>query len=113
SGIAAVMNVVAAGHDQHRVLAMGSSREYGLDAGREQTVQPQPFSMVGDGAGSVFKIFTTAVALGQGLGLDDVLDVPSFFAAQGMGPGGALGCQDDSYTVLHFGAYPPPLTLHP
>lgn len=111
SGIAAVMNVVAPGHDQHRVLAMGSSREYGLDAGREQTVQPQPFSMVGDGAGSVFKIFTTAVALGQGLGLDDVLDVPSFFAAQGMGHGGAAGCPADSYCVRNVGDYPPALTL--
>ncbi len=31
-----------------------------------KTVQPQPFSLVGDGAGSIFKIFTTAAALDMG-----------------------------------------------
>ncbi|WP_024795050.1 penicillin-binding protein [Tomitella biformata] len=110
-GIAMVMNVIQPGQAEHRVLAMASSRTYGLDVSQGETVQPQPYSMVGDGAGSIFKVFTTAVAMEQGLGLDTVLDVPSFFAAQGMGHGGVVGCPADSYCVRNVGAYPPTMTL--
>lgn len=110
-GIATVMNVIQPGQTEHRVLAMVSSRTYGLDVSQGETVQPQPYSMVGDGAGSIFKIFTTAVAMEQGLGLDTQLDVPTFFAAQGMGHGGAVGCPANSYCVRNAGTYPPTMTL--
>lgn len=110
-GVAMVMNVIQPGQDEHRVLAMASSRDYGLDVNQGQTVQPQPHSMVGDGAGSIFKIFTTAVAMEQGLGLDAQLDVPPFFAAQGMGHGGAAGCPANSYCVRNAGPYPPTMSL--
>ncbi|WP_429518658.1 penicillin-binding protein [Rhodococcus sp. BE178] len=98
-GIANVMNVVQPGQDQHRVLAMGSSRDYGLDTSAEQTVQPQPYTLVGHGAGSIFKIFTTAAAMEQGLGTNAVLDVPRRFEARGMGNGGAKGCPAATYCV--------------
>ncbi len=77
TGIADVMNVIKPGKNSHELLAMTSSRNYGLDANRDQTVQPQPYSMVGDGAGSVFKIFTVAAAMEKGLGTSASLDVPS------------------------------------
>ena len=64
------MNVIAPGQDSHRILAMVSSRTYGLNGDANETVQPQPFSMVGDGAGSIFKIFTTAAAMEKGLGIN-------------------------------------------
>ena len=70
------MSVIKPGRDTHRILAMGDNRTYGLDLGARQTVQPQPFTPVGDGAGSVFKIFTTAAALDAGMGINAQLDVP-------------------------------------
>ena len=89
--IAEVMNIVAPGQDSHKVLAMSSSRTYGLNSARHQTVQPQPFSMIGDGAGSIFKIFTTAAAMEKGLGISANLDdVPPRYDAKGMGNGGLL-----------------------
>ena len=72
-----VMSVIRPGKDAHRVLAMADNRTYGLDLDAGQTVQPQPFSLVGDGAGSIFKIFTTAAALEMGMGINAQLDVPA------------------------------------
>jgi membrane peptidoglycan carboxypeptidase len=109
--IAEVMNVIQPGQDSHRVLAMASSRSYGLNGDAHETVQPQPFSMVGDGAGSVFKIFTTAAAMEKGLGTNASLEVPKFFAAKGMGHGGAKGCPADSYCVENAGAYKSPMSV--
>ena len=51
------------------MMAMASNRTYGFDSDANETVQPQPFSLVGDGAGSIFKIFTTAAALDMGMGI--------------------------------------------
>ena len=65
------------------MLAMGDNRTYGLELGAGQTVQPQPFTPVGDGAGSVFKIFTTAAALDMGMGINAQLDVPRSSRAPG------------------------------
>jgi membrane peptidoglycan carboxypeptidase len=103
--IAEVSSIIAPGQDSHQVLAMVSSRTYGLDASIHQTVQPQPFSMVGDGAGSIFKIFTTAAAMEKGLGISAQLDVPSFYAAQGMGSSGTPGCPAMTYCVKNAGKY--------
>ncbi len=109
--IAQVMNVVQPGQDQHRVLAMASSRTYGLNGDAHETVQPQPFSMVGDGAGSVFKIFTTAAAMEKGLGISATLDVPYRFEAKGMGNGGAKNCPAATYCVENAGKYPSPMSV--
>ena len=54
------MSVIRPGKEAHPVLAMASNRTYGLDLDAGETMQPQPFSLVGDGAGSIFKVFTTA-----------------------------------------------------
>ncbi len=69
-GIASVMSVIRPGKDSHPVLAMASNRTYGLNIDAGETMQPQPFSLVGDGAGSIFKIFTTAAALEMGMGIN-------------------------------------------
>lgn len=111
-GIATVMNIVAPGTNSHDVLAMTSSRDYGLDAAKNETVQPQPFSMVGDGAGSVFKLFTTAAAMEKGLGTGSVLPVPSSVAVYGMGnSNGAFGCPVNAYCVKNAGPYPGALSV--
>ena len=74
--VADVMSVVAPGADQHRVLAMASNRTFGLDAGRRETSYGLPYEPVNLGAGSTYKIFTSAVALEKGLGINYVLAVP-------------------------------------
>ena len=107
-GIATVMNIVAPGKNSHDVLAMTSSRDYGLNGQKNETVQPQPFSMVGDGAGSIFKLFTTAAAMENGLGTGAVLPIPSSVAVYGMGDSnGAFGCPPKAYCVKNAGPYPP------
>ncbi|CKV09037.1 murein polymerase [Mycobacterium tuberculosis] len=92
AGISSVMSVIKPGKDAHKVLAMASNRKYGLDLEAGETMRPQPFSLVGDGAGSIFKIFTTAAALDMGMGINAQLDVPPRFQAKGLGSGGAKGC---------------------
>jgi membrane peptidoglycan carboxypeptidase len=110
-GIASVMSVIRPGKDSHRVLAMASNRTYGLNSDLGETMQPQPFSLVGDGAGSIFKIFTTAAALDMGMGISAQLDVPNRFEAKGLGSGGAKGCPKDTWCVQNVGSYRSPLSV--
>lgn len=110
-GVATVMNVIAPGQDSHRILAMGSSRTYGLDADADQTVQPQPYSLVGHGAGSIFKVFTTAAAMERGLGTSATLQVPRRAEVKGLGDGGARGCPANTYCVENAGNYPASLSM--
>ena len=111
NGVASVMSVVRPGKDAHPVLAMASTRTYGLNLDAGETMQPQPFSLVGDGAGSVFKIFTTAAALDMGMGINFQLDVPNRFEAKGLGSGGAKGCPKDTWCVQNAGSYRSPLSV--
>ncbi|WP_040832955.1 penicillin-binding protein [Nocardia brevicatena] len=109
--IAEVMSVIGPGQDKHPLLAMASSRTYGLNRDEHETLLPQPYSMVGDGAGSVFKLFTTAAAMEKGLGTNAQLDVPGRFDAQGMGNGGAPGCPPATYCVENAGRYKSPMSV--
>ncbi|WP_405133838.1 penicillin-binding protein [Nocardia sp. NBC_01388] len=109
--IASVTNIVAPGQDSHPVLAMASSRTYGLDGNAHQTVQPQPYSLVGDGAGSIFKLFTTAAAMEKGLGISAQLDVPANIQAKGMGNSGTPGCPAETYCVKNAGNYKSPMSV--
>ncbi|MCW2685823.1 MAG: glycosyl transferase, family 51, partial [Mycobacterium sp.] len=111
NGIASVMSVVKPGKDSHPVLAMASNRTYGLNSDSGETMQPQPFSLVGDGAGSIFKIFTTAAALDMGMGINAQLDAPSRFEAKGLGSGGAKGCPKETWCVQNAGSYRSPLSV--
>jgi membrane peptidoglycan carboxypeptidase len=74
--VANVMSVVQPGTDKHRVLAMASSRTFGLDAEKLETSYGLPYEPVNLGAGSVYKIFTSATALEKGLGINYQLTVP-------------------------------------
>ena len=104
-GVASVMSVIKPGKDAHRVMAMASNRIYGLNSNAHQTVQPQPFSLVGDGAGSIYKIFTTAAALEMGMGINAQLVVPGFFQAKGMGSSDTPGCPKETWCVKNAGNY--------
>ena len=105
TGVASVMSVIRPGKDSHPVIAMASNRTYGLNSDAEETMQPQPFTLAGDGAGSIFKIFTTAAALDMGMGINAQLEVPGFFQAKGMGSGGAVGCPAETWCVRNAGGY--------
>ncbi|MCS4535921.1 transglycosylase domain-containing protein [Corynebacterium sp. HS2168-gen11] len=111
AGAAAVMNIIEPGKDTRRILAMTSSRDYGLDLDAGQTVLNQPATLVGSGAGSIFKIFTAAAALEQGFGLDSVFSVPPRVELQGMGAGGAANCPPNTYCVENAGSYAPQMSL--
>ena len=104
-GVASVMSVIRPGKESHPVLAMAGSRTYGLNLDAGETMQPQPFSLVGDGAGSTFKIFTTAAALEMGMGINAQLDVPSHFQAKGLGSSDTPGCPAATWCVKNAGAY--------
>ncbi|WP_027004201.1 transglycosylase domain-containing protein [Corynebacterium halotolerans] len=110
-GVAEVINVIEPGQDSRDILAMTSSRDYGLNLEEGETMLPQPSSMVGNGAGSIFKIFTAAVAIDQGMGLDTMLDVPARYEARGLGSGGAANCPANTYCVENAGTYAPRMTL--
>jgi membrane peptidoglycan carboxypeptidase len=110
-GVASVMSVIRPGKDSHPVVAMASNRTYGLNTDAGETVQPQPFSLEGDGAGSIFKIFTTAAALDMGLGISAQLEAPVRFEAKGLGSGGAKGCPKDTWCVQNDGNYKSPLSV--
>lgn len=110
-GAAEVMSLIEPGDNSRRVLAMASSRVYGLDAGQMQTVQPQPYSPVGNGAGSVFKIFAATSAVEKGLGIDTQFPVPRRYEASGLGTGGAEGCPPGLYCVENVGNFPPSMSL--
>ena len=110
-GVASVMSVIRPGKEAHPVLAMASNRTYGLDLDAGETMQPQPFSLVGDGAGSIFKVFTTAAALEMGMGINAQLDAPSRFEAKGLGTGGARGCPPETWCVQNAGNYRGSMTV--
>ena len=109
-GVAETMNVINPG-DKREVLAMANSRSYGLDADNFETVLPLTASTLGSGAGSVFKIFTAATALTEGIGIDTVLPVPVRVEKSGMGFGGAKNCPPGMYCVENAGTYKPQMTL--
>ncbi|ADT97558.1 transglycosylase/D,D-transpeptidase PonA2 [Mycolicibacterium gilvum] len=104
-GVASVMSVILPGKDSHRVVAMADNRSYGLDLNAGQTVQPQPFTLAGDGAGSIFKIFTTAAALEMGLGINATLDVPQTFRATGLGDSTEPGCPPKTWCVKNVSGF--------
>ena len=93
-GVASVMSVIKPGKSTHRVVAMASSRTYGLNGDAHETVQQQPFSLVGDGAGSIFKVFTTAAALEMGMGINNQLQVPGSVQARGLGSSDTPGLSE-------------------
>lgn len=104
-GVASVMSVIKPGREAHPVVAMASNRTYGLDTEAGETMQPQPFSLAGNGAGSVFKIFTVAAAMEMGMGINTQLPVPPAFQAKGLGSSSSPGCPPATWCVRNAGNY--------
>ncbi|KAA0116730.1 transglycosylase/D,D-transpeptidase PonA2 [Mycolicibacterium sp. P9-22] len=104
-GVASVMSVVRPGKQAHPVVAMASNRTYGLNTDAGETMQPQPFTLAGNGAGSVFKIFTVAAGMEMGMGIDTQLPVPPAFQAKGLGSSSSPGCPPATWCVRNAGGY--------
>ncbi|MHA6618102.1 penicillin-binding protein [Pseudonocardia sp. DLS-67] len=102
-----VMSIVQPGADAHRVLAMGSSRVFGLDAAAHETSYGLPYEPVNLGAGSTYKIFTAATALEKGLGINTQIEVPPGGYASPIYRDGA----GRPIPVENAGSYPPRLSL--
>ncbi|WP_051767808.1 transglycosylase domain-containing protein [Amycolatopsis vancoresmycina] len=106
-GVANTFAVVQPGQDGHQVLAMVANRDYGTDPARGQTST----DIVADasnefGAGSSFKIFTSAAALVTGkAGLDTPLPNPDSQCFPV--PDAHASC----YTVHNDGHYADPISL--
>ncbi|WP_190819385.1 transglycosylase domain-containing protein [Saccharopolyspora pogona] len=105
-GIANVMSVVEPGQDKHRVRALVANRDFGLDASKGQTAYALPSGVVKFGAGSVYKVFTSAAALEKGMGIYNTIQAPGSYTSSvyknGMAP----------YTVGNAeGVAPGPRTL--
>ena len=111
AGIAEVMNVIEPADNERKILAMVSSRSYGLDLEQSETILPQPASLVGNGAGSVFKVFTAAAAIEAGYGIKNILEVPTRYEAEGLGFGGAENCPPLRYCAENAGSYQSSMTL--
>jgi membrane peptidoglycan carboxypeptidase len=106
-GVANTFAVVQPGQDGHQVLAMVANRDYGTDPDRGETST----DIVADasnefGAGSSFKIFTSAAALVTGkAGLDTPLPNPDSQCFP------VPDAHSSCYTVHNDGHYADPITL--
>ncbi len=79
ASIANVLAIVKPGAGQRRVLALVANRTYGQGTG--ETVQRLPTTFAPLGAGSIFKVFTAAEALQEGLGTQSQLAVPAQYTS--------------------------------
>ncbi|WP_092604366.1 penicillin-binding protein [Actinopolyspora xinjiangensis] len=80
--IANVMSVVEPGQDKHRVRALVANRDFGFDKEAGESAYALPSSMAPPGAGSVYKTFTAAAALEQGMGIKDVVPAPGSYTSK-------------------------------
>ena len=110
-GVAEAMTLIEPGNENHFIRAMGTSRDYGFDGSQMQTTLPLADSNVGNGAGSVFKVFTAALAVSSGMGNNSPLNVPADYQASGLGDGGNEGCPPGKYCITNAGTYPGSMTF--
>ncbi|PVZ06882.1 transglycosylase domain-containing protein [Actinomycetospora cinnamomea] len=105
SGVAEAVAVVAPESDRRPVLALAANRTHGADAAAGETLLPITTAPL-RGAGSVYKIFTAAAALEQGLvTLDSELDVPDSYTSTAFDDAG------EDYTVENLGSADDEMTL--
>jgi membrane peptidoglycan carboxypeptidase len=79
--VANVVAVVEPGVTTRKVLALAANRPYGLNQAKGQTVQRLTTTFAPLGAGSTFKIFTTAAVMDKGLGVNAAVDVPPTYTS--------------------------------
>jgi membrane peptidoglycan carboxypeptidase len=100
--VADTLAVVTPGATAHPVTALVANRGYGLDASQGQTTYDLPAEPENLGAGSVYKIFTSATYLMGGGGISNIIPVPPSGYASPLTPG---------FVVANDGNYPGQLSL--
>jgi membrane peptidoglycan carboxypeptidase len=72
------MAIVRPGKDRHEVVALVSNRDYGLNQKAGQTTIGYPYGVENKfGAGSIYKIFTSAAYLEKGGGINHTIRTPA------------------------------------
>ncbi len=98
-GIANAMAIVEPGRERHAVRALVANRDYGLDADSGQTSYALPSLVQGFGAGSIYKIFTSAALLERGMGILNPVPVMDAYTSRVFRDNGG------PYTVTNAGKY--------
>jgi membrane peptidoglycan carboxypeptidase len=98
-GIANAMAIVEPGRERHPVRALVANRDYGLDADAGQTSYALPSLVQGFGAGSIYKIFTSAALLERGMGIQNPVPVMDGYTSRVFRDNGG------PYTVTNAGKY--------
>ncbi|KAA2254133.1 penicillin-binding protein [Solihabitans fulvus] len=103
-GIANAMAVVQPGGERHKVIALAANKEFGNEAG--QSAWELPSMVTNFGAGSIYKVFTSAAALEQhASGILQQLDNPQEHVSSVFKNG------TRPYKVTNFGHYPDKMTM--
>jgi membrane peptidoglycan carboxypeptidase len=91
--IANTLSLVKPGKDRHEVVALASNRDYGQNQDEGQTTYALPTGVYNTGgAGSTYKIFTSAAALDKGVaGIYSPVEVPDSYVSH-VFQGGAKTC---------------------
>ncbi|MEV4052650.1 transglycosylase domain-containing protein [Amycolatopsis sp. NPDC049688] len=82
--IANTLSLVKPGKDRHEVVALASNRDYGQNQDQGQTTYALPAGVYNTGgAGSTFKIFTSAAVLDKGIaGIYSSVDMPDTYTSR-------------------------------
>jgi len=93
--IANTLSLVKPGKTRHEVVALAANRDFGQDQAAGQTMYTLPAGVYNTGgAGSTYKIFTTAAAMDRGIaGIYSPINIPDTYASHVFktGPGGCGG----------------------
>ncbi|MBB4687697.1 transglycosylase domain-containing protein [Amycolatopsis jiangsuensis] len=89
--VANTLSLVRPGKDRHEVVALAANRDYGIDADQGQTTYALPSGVYNTGgAGSSYKIFTTAAVMDRGIaGIYSTIPVGSSYTSHVFTGGGA------------------------
>ncbi|MPZ84796.1 MAG: PASTA domain-containing protein [Actinophytocola sp.] len=116
-GINNAMAIVRPGKERHEVTALVSNRDYGLDVKAGQTQIAYPYGVQNKfGAGSIYKIFTSAAFLEKGGGINNVIQTPATHVSK-IFKGGGESCPSTGepetrwYCVKNAGKYGSTMTL--
>jgi membrane peptidoglycan carboxypeptidase len=81
--VANTLSLIKPGKDRHEVVALAANRDYGQDQDKGQTTYALPTGVYNTGgAGSTYKIFTSAAALEKGVaGIYSSVDMPDTYTS--------------------------------
>jgi membrane peptidoglycan carboxypeptidase len=101
-GINDSMAIIRPGKKRHEVTVLVSNRDYGLNVRADQTQIAYPYGVQNKfGAGSIFKIFTSAAFLEKGGGINTTIKTPHEYTSH-LFKGGADSCPSTGEPNTHW-----------